>query len=105
MKITIAKDEHAFDIEAAWRIIAQMLEKENAVIGLSTGQTTINMHGIVAAIYKQYPFDVSRITLFNVDALTNRPREYAVTCYTRIPKQLLRPLGIPEENFIMPSTL
>jgi glucosamine-6-phosphate deaminase len=53
MKITIAKDEHAFDIEAAWRIIGQMLEKKNAVIGLSTGQTTINMHGIVAAIYKQ----------------------------------------------------
>jgi glucosamine-6-phosphate deaminase len=105
MKITIAKDEHAFDIEAAWRIIAQMLEKKNAVIGLSTGQTTINMHSIVSAIYKQYPFDVSRITLFNVDELTNLPREYAGSCYTMILNQLVRPLGIPDENFIMPPTL
>ena len=105
MKITICKDEHAFDVTAAWRIIAQMLEKPNAVIGLSTGQTTINMHGIVSAIYMQYPFDVSRVTLFNVDELTNLPREYAGSCYTMIYNQLVGPMGIPEENFIMPPTM
>jgi glucosamine-6-phosphate deaminase len=105
MKITIAKDEHAFDVEAAWRIIAQILEKKNAVIGLSTGQTTINMHSIISAIYKQYPFDVSRITLFNVDELTNLPREYAGSCYTMILNQLAGPLGIAEGNFIMPPTM
>src|SRR5580698_940571 len=82
-----------------------MMEKKNAVIGLSTGQTTINMHGIVAAIYAQYPFDVSRNTLFNVDELTNLPREYAGSCYTMILNQLAGPLGIPQENVIMPPTL
>lgn len=105
MKITITKDEHAFDLTAAWRIIAQMLEKPRAVIGLSTGQTTIHMHGIVSAIFKQYPFDVSGITLFNVDELTNLPREYAGSCYTMILNQIAGPLGIPEENFIMPPTM
>jgi glucosamine-6-phosphate deaminase len=105
MKITITKDEHEFDITAAWRIIAQMLEKPNAVIGLSTGQTTINMHAVVSAIHKQYPFDVSRITLFNVDELTNLPREYSGSCYTMILNQLAGPLGIPDENFIMPPTM
>ncbi len=105
MKITITKNEHEFDITAAWRIIAQMLEKANAVIGLSTGQTTIGMHGIVSKIHAQYPFDVSKITLFNVDELTNLPREYSGSCYTMIKNQLAGPLGIPEENFIMPPTL
>lgn len=105
MKITITKDEHAFDMTAAWRIIAQMLEKPKAVIGLSTGQTTIHMHGIVSAIFKQFPFDVSGITLFNVDELTNLPREYEGSCYSRIKTQIAGPLGIPEENFIMPPTL
>jgi glucosamine-6-phosphate deaminase len=105
MKITITKDEQEFNITAAWRIIAQMLEKPDAVIGLSTGQTTIDMHAIVSEIYAKYPFDVSRITLFNVDELTNLPREYAGSCYTIILNQLVRPLGIPEENFIMPPTL
>jgi glucosamine-6-phosphate deaminase len=105
MKITITKDEQEFNITAAWRIIAQMLEKPNAVIGLSTGQTTIDMHAIVSEIHAKYPFDVSRITLFNVDELTNLPQEYAGSCYTMILNQIAGPLGIPEENFIMPPTL
>lgn len=105
MKITICKDEHEFDVTAAWRIIAQMLEKPDAVIGLSTGQTTMAMHAIVSDIYRQYPFDVSGITLFNVDELTNLPREYAGSCYTMILNQIAGPLGIPEENFIMPPTM
>jgi glucosamine-6-phosphate deaminase len=105
MKITIAKNEREFDVTAAWRIIAQMLKKPDAVIGLSTGQTTINMHAIVSEIFAKYPFDVSRITLFNVDELTNLPREYAGSCYTMILNQLAAPLNIPEENFIMPPTM
>src|SRR6201986_1824795 len=105
MKITITKNEEEFNITAAWRIIAQMLEKPNAVIGLSTGQTTIDMHRIVSDIHKQYPFDVSRITLFNVDELTNLSRDYAGSCYTMILNQIAGPLGIPEGNFIMPPTL
>ncbi|MEP7322553.1 MAG: glucosamine-6-phosphate deaminase [Saprospiraceae bacterium] len=105
MKITIAKNEREFDVMAAWRIIGQMLEKPNSVIGLSTGQTTINMHAIVSEIHAQFPFDVSGITLFNVDELTNLPREYAGSCYTMILNQIAGPLGIPEENFIMPPTL
>src|ERR1700712_3189239 len=105
MKITICKNENEFDITAASRIIAQMLEKRSSVIGLSTGQTTIGMHRIVSEIFKQYPFDVSGITLFNVDELTNLEREYAGSCYTMILNQIAGPLGIPDENFIMPPTL
>jgi glucosamine-6-phosphate deaminase len=105
MKITITKSEREFDVTAAWRIIGQMLEKASAVIGLSTGQTTIGMHRIVSEIHAAYPWDVSRITLFNVDELTNLPREYAGSCYTMIHTQIAGPIGIPEANFIMPPTL
>lgn len=105
MKLTIAKNEKEFDTIAAWRIIAQMLEKPNSVIGLSTGQTTKNMHAIVSDIYHQYPFDTSSVTLFNVDELTNLPRSYAGCCYTMIAEQIARPLNIPDERFIMPQTI
>lgn len=104
MIITIARSEAEFDRIAAWRIIAQMLQKPNAVIGLSTGQTTMGMHRIVSEIFTAHPFDVSRITLFNVDELTNLPRSYAGSCYTMIRTQIANPLGILEENFIMPPT-
>jgi glucosamine-6-phosphate deaminase len=104
MKITVTKSEKDFDIAAAWRIITQILEKQNSVIGLSTGKTTGGMHRIVSEIYQQYPFPVSDVTFFNVDELTNLDRSYPGSCYAMIHSQLVEPLGIPEENFIMPQT-
>lgn len=105
MKIVVAKDEHTFDVMAAWEIIGQMLRKPDSVIGLSTGETTKNMHAIVSDIYSRYPFDTSRVTLFNVDELTNLPRSYAGCCYTMIRRQIAGPLHIPDERFIMPPTV
>lgn len=105
MQITIAKNEHEFDTIAAWRIIGQMLIKPESVIGLSTGATTKAMHAIVSDIYTQYPFDTDKVTLFNVDELTNLPRSYAGCCYTMIVEQLAKPLNIPDERFIMPDTV
>lgn len=105
MKITVMENEHAFDVAAAWRIIGQMLEKPDAVIGLSTGKTTGNMHKIVEDIYKDYPFDTSKVRIFNVDELTNLERSYKGSCYAMIHEQVIEPLQIPEEHFIMPPTL
>jgi glucosamine-6-phosphate deaminase len=103
--LTIAKDENAFDNAAAWRIITAMLANPRAVIGFSTGQTTKNMHRIVSEIFTRNPFDVSKLTLFNVDELTNLPRSYSGCCWTMIKDQIAGPLGISEENFIMPPTI
>jgi len=104
MEITIAKNEREFDTIAAWRIIGQILEKPNSVIGLSTGQTTGRMHQIVSDIYRQYPFPTDQVVLFNVDELTNLDRSYRGSCYSMIYRQLVEPLQIPEEHFIMPPT-
>ena len=105
MKITLTKNEHEFDITAAWRIIGQLLQKPNAVIGLSTGQTTIGIHRVVSDIFANYPFDVSRVTFFNVDEFTNLPRENHGTCYSTILNQIVGPLGLAEGQFIMPPTM
>ncbi|MDR1527688.1 MAG: 6-phosphogluconolactonase [Dysgonamonadaceae bacterium] len=105
MKITIAKNEQEFDTIAAWRIMAAMETHPKAVIGLSTGQTTVNMHRIVTEIYRQYPFDVSGITLFGVDEITNVPRDYSGTCYTILKTQMADALGIEEPQFLMPPTV
>ena len=105
MNVTIVDSEREFDVAAAWKIIGQLLEKPDSVIGLSTGRTTKNMHGIVSDIYRQYPFDVSKVTFFGVDELTDLPRSYAGCCWTMIEAQLTGPLGIPAERFLMPPTI
>lgn len=104
MKVTIVKNEAEFDRTAAWRIIAEMLSKPQAVIGLSTGQTTKNMHRIITEIYKLYPFNTSDVTIFGVDEVTNVPREYAGACYTMLKTQIIDALGISDGRFIMPPT-
>lgn len=104
MKITIAKNETEFDSISAWRIISEILNNPKTVIGLSTGKTTKNIHLNVSRIYKHDPFDVSDITIFGVDEVTNVPREYAGACYTMLKTEITYTLGIPEYNFIMPPT-
>jgi glucosamine-6-phosphate deaminase len=105
MKITIVKDEKAFDTLAAWRIITEILNNPKAVIGLSTGRTTKNLHKIIAHLYTMHPFDVSKLTIFGVDEVTNVPKEYAGACYTMLKNELVDALGIDESQFIMPPTI
>jgi len=105
MKITITNIGQEFNTTAAWRIIAQILGKKNSVIGLSTGRTTGGIHAAVADVYKKFPFDASQVTVFNLDELTNVPREYFGGCYTMIRNEICIPMGIPEENIIMPPTI
>ncbi len=105
MKITVMENEAAFDREAAWRIIGQMLSKEDSCIGLSTGQTTNNMLKLVSEIYAENPFNTENIKIFNVDELVNLPRSYKGSCYAMIKTPLCDTLKIREENFIMPLTM
>lgn len=105
LQVTITKDEAEFDRAMAWRIIGQILANPQSLIGLSTGKTPANTYKIICDIYKQYPFDTSKVTLFNVDELTNLPRSYAGCCYTMIRNELADALHIPDEHFIMPPTM
>jgi glucosamine-6-phosphate deaminase len=105
MVVTILKNEEAFDCCAAWRIIGEILANPAAVIGLSTGKTTKNMHALISQIYRQYPFDVSRVTLFGVDEITNVPRHYKGACYTMLKTQIIDALGLSESQFLMPPTI
>ena len=104
MKITITKSEAEFFQRAAERIVAQMIRKRDAVVGLATGRTTTPIHAAVCDIHRQHPFDVSKVTVFAMDEVTNVSREFAGSCYAMILNQIVTPLGIPAVNFIMPPT-
>ena len=105
MKIIIAKSEKEFDCIAAWQIIGEILNKPEAVIGLSTGRTTGNLHRMVGEIYSRYPFNTSAVTFFGLDEVVNVPREYAGACYTMLKTEIIDALGIKDENFLMLPTV
>ena len=81
MRLTITDSEKSFADAAAWRIIGQILRKQDSVIGLSTGRTTGELHRTVARIHKEHPFDVSKVTFFGQDEVVNVPREYSGSCW------------------------
>lgn len=104
MEVTIVQTEREFDTALAWRVVGQIIRKANSVIGLATGNTTVGAYRIVSDIYQRYPFDTSRVTVFGLDEIVMVPKELPGTCYNRLLEQIVEPLHIPLENFIMPPT-
>lgn len=104
LKISITGDEAAFDQAASLRIISQIIEKPESVVGLSTGRTTGNMHRMVVNQYHKMPFDVSRTTFFGLDEVMNVPRSYAGACYTMLKTEIIDGLEIDEAHFLMLPT-
>lgn len=104
MKVTVANSEKEFYSLVAWRIVSQIITKKKSVIGMSTGRTTGGIHKSLENIYKENPFDTSELSVFNLDEIINISREYFGSCYYMILNEVVKPLNIPIENFIMPPT-
>ena len=104
LNIGIVGDEAAFDEASSQRIIRQIIEKPESVIGLSTGRTTGHMHRMVVEKYRSMPFDVSRVTFFGLDEVMNVPRTYSGACYTMLKTEIIDGLGIDDAHFLMLPT-
>lgn len=102
--ITILNTEQEFDQVAASRVIDQILDKPQSVIGLSTGRTTGNMHAIIAERHKKEGFDVSGVTFFGVDEITGVSRDYYGACYSMLRREILDAMNITDDNFLMLPT-
>ena len=104
MKITVKPKENDVDIYSAWQIVKQIIDNPQSVIGLATGVTTTGIHKMTAEIYKNFKFPTSEIKVFAVDEIVNIPQSYEETCGKRISEQFAKPLDIPAQNLILPST-
>jgi glucosamine-6-phosphate deaminase len=102
MKITVCRSCQDFYDAVAWQIAIEIISKPNAVIGLSTGRTTGGIHKALADIYAAHRFDTSKVTLFGLDEVTNVSRDYYGSCYFMLLHEVIQPLEVPLENFIMP---
>ncbi len=105
MQVVIADNERDFYEKSAYRIAKIMRNNPEAKIGLSTGRTTKGVHAALVEIYKEEPFDCSGIKVFGIDEITNMSRECKASCYYILLHEVVEPLGIPLENFIMPDPM
>jgi glucosamine-6-phosphate deaminase len=102
MKITVTDTEKNFFDCVAWRIAVEITNKPDAVIGFSTGRTTKGIHASLANLHKNYLFDTSKMTVFGLDEITNISREYFGSCYYILLHEVVEPLGVSLENYLMP---
>ena len=104
MRITITDTEKQFFDLTAWKIAAEITCNPDAVFGFSTGRTTGGVHASLAGIYKNYPFDTSRMTIFGLDEITNVSRDFSGSCYYMLLNEVIKPLSVPLKNYLMPQT-
>lgn len=88
--------------EACAQILFETVKnKPDAVIGLSTGRTTGDIHRRFAALVRENHIDISRLTIFGLDEVTGVSRDYFGSCIWMLEHECVLDLGIPAENFLM----
>ncbi len=103
MRITVTNSLERFYTESADRIALQIRENPGSLVGLATGRTTGGIHKALANLYMERPFDTSHVTVFGMDEVTNMSRECKASCYYLLLHQVVEPLDIPLQHFIMPD--
>lgn len=103
MQIKVTENETEFYRTAAAKIADAIRRNPDGKIGFSTGRTTKGIHKALAEIYQREPFDCSRITVFGIDEITNMSRECKASCYYILLNEVVKPLEIPLEHFILPD--
>lgn len=88
--------------ETCARVLFETVKnKPDAVIGLSTGRTTGDIHRRFAALVRAHNLDVSRLTIFGLDEVTGVSRDYFGACVWMLEHECVNDLGIAPENFLM----
>ena len=103
MKFIKAKNYEDMSKKAAHIIAAQMLVKEDAVLGLATGSTP---EGLYAELVKEYEagyLDFSKITTVNLDEYKGINRENTESYYYYMHDNLFSHVNIKEENVNLPN--
>ena len=103
MKITVTQNETTFYDAGAQRIAAVIRSNPKAKIGLSTGRTTKGVHAALVRLCKKDGIDCSRITVFGIDEITNMPRSCPASCHYILLHEVVEPLGISPDRFLMPD--
>jgi len=101
MRIIPLDTPEQVDLQAAKLMADAVAARRDAVIGLSTGRTTGSIHAAFVKLVRESGLDCSGTTFFGLDEVAGVPREYAGACYTMLKNELIGPLGIPEEHFLM----
>ena len=105
MKIIRTKDYRDMSRKAANIISAQMILKDDSVLGLATGSTPIGTYDQLVDWYKKGDLDFSKITTVNLDEYKGLPKENDQSYWYFMNKNLFSRVNIrPDYHFLPDGT-
>ena len=102
LKIVIA-DSYDQVSEEAFKIMRQVVEKENPVLGLATGSTPVGLYKKMIADHKTNGTSYKNAITFNLDEYVGLPRNHEQSYYTFMHDNLFNEIDVPEENIHIPN--
>jgi len=105
MKLTVLESEQDFDREVAARVSKQILVKPDSLIGLATGDTTVNLYNWIVRFHKELGIDYSSAKTCNLDEYVGVAADDKHSCRYRIDESLLKQINIKYENTYVPNGL
>ena len=103
MKIIRTKDYRDMSRKAANIISAQMILKDDSVLGLATGSTPIGTYDQLVDWYKKGDLDFSKITTINLDEYKGLPKENDQSYWYFMNKNLFSRVNIRPDYHFLPD--
>lgn len=103
MKVIRAKDYEDMSRKAASVIAAQVIQKENSVLGLATGSTMIGLYKELVAWHSAGYIDLSKVKTANLDEYLGLHPQNPSSYKYYMDENLLNHVNIPKENTYIPG--
>ncbi len=105
MEVIISQDPCSASILAA-RLISRLISiKPDAVLGLATGSTPLNLYRELIRMHRVDGLDFSRVRTFNLDEYIGLPPDHPASYHSFMEKNFFHDVNIPPGNIHLPDGL
>lgn len=105
MDIIIQPDAIMASAMAAQVMAALIKRKPDAVLGLATGSTPLELYRQLIRLHQEEGLDFRRVTTFNLDEYVGLEPGHPASYHTFMHKHLFKHLNIPREHIHVPDGL
>lgn len=103
IKVVRAKNYEDMSRKAAAVIAAQIIDKEDSVLGLATGSTPEGLYACLAEAYRKGDLDFAKVRTVNLDEYQGLPREHDQSYYYFMNHHLFRHVNMAADANHLPN--
>lgn len=105
MKVIITKSYKEMSAKAAHFVLAQIWEKPDSVLGLSTGSTPLGLYKELIKAYQEERVNFSKVTTFNLDEYLGLGPKEKQSYYYYMRFNFFKYINIKKKNIFIPDSL